>query len=237
MQAAARARIQPRESAAQAVHAQRAAPQIFHVHGGDFQFAARRWLQGFRDGDHFIVENIKARHGIIALGRFWFFLDGNRLAVRIEFHHAVTFRVVDVITKNGRARFEVRKRARERVAAVENVVAQNQGYRVRADERFRDEKCLRDARRFRLLAIFDGQAPRTAVAEQLFEARQIVRRGDQAQLADAALDERRERIINHRLVINRLELFARDERERIQPRTGAASKDDAFHLPQRNFSR
>jgi hypothetical protein len=62
------------------------------------------------------------------------------------------------------------------------------------------------------------------------EARQILRRGNQAQLADAALDERRERIINHRLVIDRLELFARDQRERIQPRPGAAGEDDAFHL-------
>ena len=71
-----------------------------------------------------------------------------------------------------------------------------------------------------------------AVAEQLLEARQIVRRGNQAQFADAALDERRERIINHRLVINRLELFARDQRERIQPRAGAAGEDDAFHWSQ-----
>ena len=82
---------------------------------------------------------------------------------------------------------------------------------------------------FGLLAIFDGQAPRAAVAEQLPEARQILRRGNQAKLADAALDERRERIIHHRLVVNRLELFARHQRERIQPRPGAASEDDAFH--------
>jgi hypothetical protein len=58
----------------------------------------------------------------------------------------------------------------------------------------------------------------------------IVRRGDQAEFPDAALNESGERIINHRLVINRLELFARDERERIQSRTGAAGEDDAFHL-------
>ena len=69
-----------------------------------------------------------------------------------------------------------------------------------------------------------------AVAEQLAEARQVVRRGDQAEFADAALDQRRQRIIHHRLVINRLELFAGDQRERIQPRTGAAGEDDAFHL-------
>ena len=62
------------------------------------------------------------------------------------------------------------------------------------------------------------------------KARQIMRRGDQAKLADAALDQRRERIINHRLVINRLQLFARHQRQRKQTRTGAAGEYDAFHL-------
>ena len=100
---------------------------------------------------------------------------------------------------------------------------------VLADERFRNEKGLRDAFRAGLLAVFDGQAEPAAVAEQLSEARQILRRGDEAKLADAALDERRERVIHHRLVIDRLELFARDERERIQPRTGAAGENDSFH--------
>ncbi len=93
----------------------------------------------------------------------------------------------------------------------------------------RDEKRLRDAGGLGLLAIINGHAEPGAVAEQLFEARQILRRGDEAQLADAALDERRERIIHHRLVIDRLELFARHQRERIQPRPGAAGEDDAFH--------
>ena len=98
-------------------------------------------------------------------------------------------------------------------------------------KRFGDQKGLGDALGFGLLAIFNGNAKPAAVAEQLLEARQIVRRGDEAKLADAAFDERRQRIIHHRLVINRLELFARDQRERIQPRPGAASENDAFHWP------
>ncbi len=100
---------------------------------------------------------------------------------------------------------------------------------VLADERFGDQKRLGNAPGFGLLAIFDGHAKAAAVTEHLFEARQIVRRGDEAQVANAAFDERRERIINHRLVINRLELLARHQRKRIQPRPGAAGQNDAFH--------
>ena len=68
-----------------------------------------------------------------------------------------------------------------------------------------------------------------AVAQQLAEPRQVLRRGDETKLPDAALDEGRQRVVNHRLVIDRLKLFAGDERQRKQPRARAASQDDAFH--------
>ena len=136
-----------------------------------------------------------------------------------------------MITENRRARFELGECAMKRIAAVKHVVAQNQRHAVTADERFGDEKRLGDARRFQLFAIIDGESPRLAVAEQLHEARQVLRRGDDAQLVDAALDERRQRVIDHGLVIDGLELFARDPRERIQPRPGATGKNDSFHWP------
>src|ERR1035441_10655170 len=221
MQAGAGAGVQPREAARQPLHAQLAAPQILYVHRRDLQFAARRRLQVFRDADDLVVKDVKSRHGVIAFWVLRLFLNGNGLARRIKLHHAVAFRVVDVITVDRRAVLELRERAIKRIAAVKNVVAENQRHVVLANETLRDEKRLRDARRLGLLAILDGHAEAAAVAEQLLEARQIVRRGNEAQLANAALDERRERIINHRLVKHRLELLARDQRERIQPRAGA----------------
>ena len=90
------------------------------------------------------------------------------------------------------------------VAAVKNVVAKNQRHVVLADETFGDEKRLRNARRLGLFAIINRHTKAAAIAQQLLESRQVVRGGNQAKLADAALDQRRERIINHRLVKNRL---------------------------------
>src|SRR5436190_15940542 len=52
---------------------------------------------------------------------------------------------------------------------------------------------------------------------------------NQAKFPNAAFDQRRQRVINHRLVVNGLELFARDECQRKQTRTGAAGENDAFH--------
>jgi len=44
---------------------------------------------------------------------------------------------------------------------------------------------------------------------------------------EAALDERRQRIIHHRLVVHRLELFARHQREGYS-RIRTASENDSF---------
>jgi hypothetical protein len=147
----------------------------------------------------------------------------------VELDHPVTLRVVDVVTEDRRAPLELLEGPQETFAAVEDVVPQDERDRVAPDERLRDVERLGDALRLGLLAILDGQAPLRAVAEQLPEARQILRRRDQAELTNAALDQRRERVINHGFVVHRLELLAGDERQRIQPGAGAAGQDDAFH--------
>src|SRR5207249_11250246 len=61
----------------------------------------------------------------------------------------------------------------------------------------------------------------------------ILRRRNDTNLPDAALNEGRERIINHRFVIDRLELFAGHQGEREEPGAGAAGQDDAFHARQK----
>ena len=117
----------------------------------------------------------------------------------------------------------------KRVAAIKNVVTEDQRDVVFADERFGDKKRLGNASRLQLFAVFDGEPPLLAIPQQLDEARQVLRRGNHAQFTDAALDERRQRIINHGFVIDRLQLFARDARERKQPGPGASGKNNAFH--------
>src|SRR5204863_7209667 len=62
------------------------------------------------------------------------------------------------------------------------------------------------------------------------ESRQILRRGDQAKIPDAAFDEGSQRVVDHGLVVNRLELFARDQRQRKQPGTSASGQNNAFHF-------
>src|SRR5262249_18410398 len=114
-------------------------------------------------------------------------------------------------------------------APVKNVVTEDERHGIFADERVGYKKSLGDAFRFRLLAIIYRQTPRRTVPEKLPEPSKIIRRRDEAELADSAFDQGRERIIDHRFVIDRLELLACNERERKQAGASAAGQDDAFH--------
>src|SRR5439155_26466733 len=142
--------------------------------------------------------------------------DRHGPAVRIEVDHAVALRVLDVIAKYGCTALELRERATEGIRTVEYIIPQTECDVIVTNERLCNQECLSDAFGFELLAVFDHQAPLAAVAQQLAKARKIVRCGNETKLAYPILDQSRERVINHRFVVNRLELFAGDQRKRIQ---------------------
>jgi hypothetical protein len=97
-----------------------------------------------------------------------------------------------------------------------------------ADEFLADVKRLSQSLGLRLLRVFDPHAEPRAVAEEAFEARGVVRRGDDEHFANAGEHQRRQRIIDHRLVVDRQQLLAHGQRERMQPCTGTAGEDDAL---------
>src|SRR5208337_4141125 len=117
----------------------------------------------------------------------------------------------------------------ETVGPVKNVVAQNERHRVPADERFGYQKRLRDSSRSRLLPVIDREPPRSACSQQLPKTRQIPRSRDQAKLAHPVFNQGRQRVIDHWLVINRLQLLAGDERQREKSRPCSSREYDAFH--------
>ena len=67
------------------------------------------------------------------------------------------------------------------------------------------------------------------VAEQPPEAGQVVRGADQQDLPDAGEHQRRQRVVDHRLVVDREQLLRHRPGDRVQPGAGAAGEDDALH--------
>ena len=69
-----------------------------------------------------------------------------------------------------------------------------------------------------------------AIAEQAPECLLVVGGGDDQHLADPSQHQGAERVINHRLVVNRQQLFADGLGDRMQPRAAPASQDDSPSL-------
>src|SRR5205823_14130511 len=67
-----------------------------------------------------------------------------------------------------------------------------------------------------------------AVAEQPPEAFLLVRRRDDQHRPNPAEHERRQRVVHHRLAVDRDELLAHGARQRMKARSRAAREDDAL---------
>ena len=113
--------------------------------------------------------------------------------------------------------------------AVENVVAQHQRAAVVSDEGLTDDEGLGQTVRRGLHRIAERDAPAAAVAQQLLEAGRVLRGGDDQDVADAGQHQARQRVVDHRLVVDGQQLLGHSLRHRVQPGAGTSGKDDAFH--------
>src|SRR5262245_64128487 len=108
----------------------------------------------------------------------------------------------------------------------EQIVAQRKRDAIPTDEIGADRERLGEALRPRLLGIREPDAPLRAVTEQTHELLAILRRRDHEDVADAGQHQRRERIIDHWLVVDREQLFAQAPRDRIEPGAAASGEHD-----------
>ena len=225
--------VQPRVAAAEGDHGQRPLLQVHLVERGDLQLPAGRRLDLVRLGCHVARVEVQAGDGVGALGLGWLLLDGDGPALAVELHDAEALGVVDVVAEDrGAARLGVLDGARQVVAeavAVEDVVAQHQRARLAADEVLADGEGLRQAVRRGLLGVGQVHAVARAVPEQALEVGQVRRRGDDQDVPDARQHEGGQRVVDHGLVVDRQQLLAGDERERVQARARAAREDNSLH--------
>ena len=207
--------------------------QIHLVKGGDLQLAAGRGLHAGGLGSHVAGVEVQARDGVGALGALGLLLDGDGPALRVELDDAKALGIVDVVAEHrGAARPGVLDGAAQvtrQAVAVEDVVAQDQGARLAGDELLADGERLGQAVRAGLLGVGERDAVARAVPEQPLEVGQVGRGGDDQDVADARQHERGERVVDHGLVVDRQQLLAGHERERVQARARPAGEYDALH--------
>src|SRR6185295_5888540 len=80
-----------------------------------------------------------------------------------------------------------------------------------------------------LRGVREGYAPSSTVSEQALKMREVVGRRYDEHIADASQHQRRDRIVNQRLVVDRRQLLGDGARDRIKARAKAAGENDSLH--------
>ena len=226
-QAVVRASVEPRKTTLQLPHFQFAALQVFLIDRSDFQFTTCAGLDALGDFHHAVRIEIQAHNGIVRLRLLRLLLDAQAVALIVDFCHAIALGVVHVVAKH--RRFPVLLCIDNALAqqlgeahAVENVVAEHEAGAVVANELLADNERLCQTVGTGLLGILEMYANLAAVTQQATETREVVRGGDDENLAYARVHESRDGIVNHRLVENRNQLLADAFRNGVEAGSGAA---------------
>ena len=201
--------VKPGVAAAHGLDVELVAREVGLVDVGDLELTARRRLDLLRDSDDVLVVEVKTRHGKVGLRRGWLFLEAHGLAPLVELDDAVALRIADVVGEDRRA---VRLCGRAlhhhgEVGAVEDVVAQDERTALAREELLPDQERLCESLRLRLHGVRDRDAPLRAVAKQPPEVRIVLRRRDHEDVPDAREHQRRQRVVDHRLVVDRHQLL------------------------------
>ena len=201
--------IEPGVTAAHDLDVELAFFEVEAVEVGDLEFATWRGFEVARQADDLVVVEVEASDGVVGFGLFRLLFEAEHLAGLVELGDAVALGVVHVVGEDGCAGTTLVGIAENlvEVVAVEDVVAQHEGGVVVADEVGADDEGLGEAVRAGLDGVLQVDAPLAAVAEQLLEARGVLRRGDDQDVADACQQQRGQRVVDHRLVVDRQQLL------------------------------
>ena len=112
---------------------------------------------------------------------------------------------------------------------MEDVVAEDQADRIAADELPADDECLGQAVGRGLFGIGEAHAVIAAVAQEPPERGQVVGRGDDEDVADAGQHQRRNGVVDHRLVVDGEHLLAHALGDGVEPRPRPSGQNDSFH--------
>ena len=106
--------------------------------------------------------------------------------------------------------------------AVEDIIAEHQCDAIVSNKILANQEGLREPLRPRLDRIIDHESELGAVTKEALEGPCILRGGDDEDFPNTRLDERGQRIVNHRLVIDGHELLRDALGNRVEPRAGTA---------------
>src|SRR5262249_18596395 len=232
--------IQPGIASAEVFNPQLAALEIPTVDVGDLQLPSSRRFQFLGDVQNAIVINIKAGHRVVRPGLLGFFYDAHRPVFGIYLQHPIALRILDVVVEARRSGFLWGRALHffRQPVSVKNVVPENQGNVVGADELAADDEGLSQPLRPRLLRESELHSPLPTVPQQLLETGSVAGSRDDQNFSNPSQHQGADRVIDHRLVVNRKQLLAHHPGQRVESGSASAGQHNSLHRrPSLVFSR
>ena len=113
---------------------------------------------------------------------------------------------------------------------LDDVVAQDDADLLPVGEMFGQRQRVGDAALAFLVGVVDvRQAELFAIRQQAQKIAGILAAGDDQNIADARIHQRLDRVVDHRLVVDRQQMFVGDLGQREQPAACSSGQDDTFH--------
>ena len=156
-----------------------------------------------------LIVEIQACDAVVALGVLGLLLDRDSTAILVELNDTKALGVVDLIAKNRSplcARGSVLEHLLEAMPK-EDVVAQNKRTRIAVDKLLAEDKGLCKAIWRRLNLVGKVKTKHRAIAKEALEVGKINWRRDDQDIADTSHHKNRERVVDHRLVVDRKKLL------------------------------
>ena len=232
-----RPRIQPGKALPEERDIQLTLLEIASVQIRDLELPPRGGLQLPRIIYDPIIIEVESRHRVIGFRELRLLLNGDGLPLFIKGNDAEALRIIHIVTEDRRPsllRGGLSQNLPEAVAR-ENIVPENHRDGIPADKVRPDQEGLGEPVRRGLYSIAQTDAKLRSVTEKLLKAGRIHRRGDQEDIPDAGVHKNGERIIDHRLVIDRKQLLGCHPRERVKSRAGASGQYNSLHdFPQKS---
>ena len=187
-------------------------------------------LQAACDLHDVVVVEVQARDRVVGSRLLRLLLDGDRPPGLVELDHAVRGRVRHPVGEH-RPAVEVAEALQPGAEAgpVEQVVAEHQGDGVVADVVGAEHERLGEPVRSLLHRVADRDPEPRAVAEQARERVGVLRCGDEQDVSDPCEHQGRERVVDHRFVVDRRQLLADAQRDGVQSRPRAPGQNDSAH--------
>ena len=223
--------IQPDEIPVELFNVQLTAFHVLDIDIRNLQLASCRGLESAGDLHNRVIVEIQTRNDIVRLRIARLLLDGNSTALIIKLHNAERTRVIDIVAEYAGAGFLLHSTVQTvlEIGGIEDIIAQNKANRVIPDELGADEQRVRDAACNLLHLVGDVDAEAAAGTEQTVERAFLSGRDDDENIADTGLQERSQRIVDHRFIVYRQQRFAYRTCHRVQARALTGGKNDSFH--------